>query len=233
MWAAEVAADAGDDYLFVLDGDALPDPCSRFQPEGVRGPSRVVDTSAFAIAPGPEPRARRARRSTSCTSARSRRRGRSTASIPRLRGLRELGHHRDRADAGRDVPGRSRLGLRRRLHLRAASRVRRARQGSHASSMRRTARASRVILDVVYNHIGPGSEAIARVRPVLHRPLRDVLGRRDRLLAARRARVGDPERDHVDDRLRDRRPAARRGARDPRRLAGARAARAEGARDPG
>ena len=27
-----------------------------------------------------------------------------------------------------------------------------------------------VILDVVYNHIGPGSEAIARVRAVLHRP---------------------------------------------------------------
>ena len=27
---------------------ALPDPCSRWQPDGVRGPSRVVDTAAFA-----------------------------------------------------------------------------------------------------------------------------------------------------------------------------------------
>jgi maltooligosyltrehalose trehalohydrolase len=35
-------ARAGDDYLFVLDGRALPDPCSRWQPEGLRGPSRVV-----------------------------------------------------------------------------------------------------------------------------------------------------------------------------------------------
>ena len=40
---------AGDDYRYVLDGgDPLPDPCSRFQPEGVRGPSRVVDTARFA-----------------------------------------------------------------------------------------------------------------------------------------------------------------------------------------
>ena len=32
----------GEDYLFVLDGQPLPDPCSRSQPEGLRGPSRVV-----------------------------------------------------------------------------------------------------------------------------------------------------------------------------------------------
>src|SRR4051812_23708 len=53
VFAAEGPAGAGDDYLFVLDGTAWPDPCSRFQPEGVRGPSRVVDTSAFSIADGP------------------------------------------------------------------------------------------------------------------------------------------------------------------------------------
>ena len=35
-------ARAGDDYLFVLDGQRVPDPCSRWQPEGLRGPSRVV-----------------------------------------------------------------------------------------------------------------------------------------------------------------------------------------------
>jgi maltooligosyltrehalose trehalohydrolase len=50
-----LAARPGDDYLFVLAGGAaLPDPCSRCQPEGAGGPSRVVDTSGFAIAPGPE-----------------------------------------------------------------------------------------------------------------------------------------------------------------------------------
>ena len=31
-------ARAGDDYLFLLDGRRVPDPCSRWQPEGLRGP---------------------------------------------------------------------------------------------------------------------------------------------------------------------------------------------------
>src|SRR5690349_15781764 len=35
-------AQPGDDYWFVLDGERFPDPCSRSQPEGIRGPSRVV-----------------------------------------------------------------------------------------------------------------------------------------------------------------------------------------------
>ena len=35
-------ARAGDDYLFVLDSHALPDPSSRSQPNGLRGPSRVT-----------------------------------------------------------------------------------------------------------------------------------------------------------------------------------------------
>jgi maltooligosyltrehalose trehalohydrolase len=43
-----VAAAAGDDYAHVLNGAALPDPCSRWQPAGLRGPSRVFDTGAFA-----------------------------------------------------------------------------------------------------------------------------------------------------------------------------------------
>jgi maltooligosyltrehalose trehalohydrolase len=33
---------AGDDYLFVVDDQRLPDPASRWQPEGIRGPSRVL-----------------------------------------------------------------------------------------------------------------------------------------------------------------------------------------------
>jgi maltooligosyltrehalose trehalohydrolase len=46
--SARVEAAAGDDYVFVLDGRALPDPASRHQPAGLRGPSRVVDPRAFA-----------------------------------------------------------------------------------------------------------------------------------------------------------------------------------------
>jgi maltooligosyltrehalose trehalohydrolase len=36
-------ARAGDDYLFLVDGHALPDPCSRWQPYGLRGASRVLE----------------------------------------------------------------------------------------------------------------------------------------------------------------------------------------------
>src|SRR5438128_607563 len=40
--------EAGSTYRFVLDGRELADPASRSQPEGVHGPSGVVDTSAFS-----------------------------------------------------------------------------------------------------------------------------------------------------------------------------------------
>jgi maltooligosyltrehalose trehalohydrolase len=50
--SARVQAAAGDDYLFVLDGRELPDPASRWQPEGLRGPSRVVEPRAFAWTDG-------------------------------------------------------------------------------------------------------------------------------------------------------------------------------------
>src|SRR4051812_2993186 len=49
-WSGD--APAGD-YVYAVDGRELPDPCSRCQPEGVRGPSRTVDTGAFDVAPGP------------------------------------------------------------------------------------------------------------------------------------------------------------------------------------
>ncbi len=37
----------GDEYLYVADGHPHPDPCSRWQPHGLRGPSRIVATSEF------------------------------------------------------------------------------------------------------------------------------------------------------------------------------------------
>ncbi len=51
---------AGARYAFRLDGGpAFPDPYSRYQPEGVHGPSEVVDPGAFAWTdeawPGPDP----------------------------------------------------------------------------------------------------------------------------------------------------------------------------------
>jgi maltooligosyltrehalose trehalohydrolase len=49
-WACSVEqADPGSDYAFSLDeGPSRPDPRSAFQPQGIHGPSRVVDHAAFA-----------------------------------------------------------------------------------------------------------------------------------------------------------------------------------------
>ena len=38
---------AGEDYWYVIDGEQLPDPYTRWQPEGLRGPSRVLDPEAW------------------------------------------------------------------------------------------------------------------------------------------------------------------------------------------
>ncbi len=52
VFEAEVEAAAGDDYWIVLDGTAWPDPASRWQPDGLRGPSRLVDPAAWTWTDG-------------------------------------------------------------------------------------------------------------------------------------------------------------------------------------
>src|SRR3954463_3764164 len=47
VWIGAPPLAHGDDYWIVLDGRRLPDPCTRFQPRGLRGPSRVVDPEAW------------------------------------------------------------------------------------------------------------------------------------------------------------------------------------------
>jgi maltooligosyltrehalose trehalohydrolase len=48
VWEGTAPARAGDSYRFVLDGQAWPDPCTRSQPEGLRGPSELVDPAAWS-----------------------------------------------------------------------------------------------------------------------------------------------------------------------------------------
>jgi maltooligosyltrehalose trehalohydrolase len=38
---------AGQCYRYIIDGEAFPDPCSRFQPEGPHGASEIVDMQAY------------------------------------------------------------------------------------------------------------------------------------------------------------------------------------------
>jgi maltooligosyltrehalose trehalohydrolase len=46
VYEATAPAQPGEDYVYVLDGETYPDPASRWQPEGIRGPSRIVDLRA-------------------------------------------------------------------------------------------------------------------------------------------------------------------------------------------
>ncbi|HEY5240736.1 MAG TPA: malto-oligosyltrehalose trehalohydrolase [Polyangiaceae bacterium] len=47
VYETVAACAAGEDYWIVVDGEPLPDPCTRWQPEGLRGCSRVVDPSVW------------------------------------------------------------------------------------------------------------------------------------------------------------------------------------------
>ena len=71
---------------------------------------------------------------------------------------------RGRADAGRRVPRPPGLGLRRRRPVRAAPRLRRARRAASGSSTPATPAGLGVVLDVVYNHLGPAGNHLGRVR---------------------------------------------------------------------
>ena len=211
---------AGDDYLLVVGGEALARPVLALPARGraravARRRRRRLRLDATSAGPGSRSTSSS---STSSTSAPSPARAPSTRRSRACAGLRELGVTAIELMPVADVPRRARLGLRRPLHVRphpaygGPHGLARLVDAAHAEGLG-------VILDVVYNHVGPGNEALRALRPVLHRPARDLLGRRDRLLAARRARVGDPERRAVGARLPRRRAAPRRGARDLRRLA--------------
>jgi len=161
---AVVDAAGGDDYLFVLDGEAaLPDPCSRCQPDGIKGPSQVVDTTRFEIAPGPElgldelvlyelhvgtftPR------------------GTFDAVVPHLRRLRDLGVTAIELMPVATFPGERGWG-----YDGVYAYAPHAAYGGPGGLARLVDAAHReglgVLLDVVYNHIGPGSEAIGAYGP--------------------------------------------------------------------
>jgi maltooligosyltrehalose trehalohydrolase len=162
-WSARVPAQVGDDYVFVLDGKPLPDPCSRFQPEGVRGSSRIVDTARFDIAPGPELSLEELVLYELHIGTFSLE-GTFDGAIPRLRGLRGLGVTAVEPMPVATFPGNRNWGYDG-LYTFAPHPA----YGGPEGLARFVDAAHReglaVILDVVYNHIGPGSEQIAAFGP--------------------------------------------------------------------
>ena len=166
VWEGELAAWVGDDYLYVLDREhAWPDPCSRCQPEGVRGPSKVMDTArladltndfgglsvddlvAYELHVGtftPE--------------------GTFDAAIARLPELRELGVTAVEVMPVATFPGNRGWGYDG-LYTWAPHHA----YGGPEAFARFVHAAHEcelgVILDVVYNHVGPGSEALSAFGP--------------------------------------------------------------------
>jgi maltooligosyltrehalose trehalohydrolase len=164
VYAAEVAAGAGDDYLVVLDGTrALPDPCSRHQPEGIRGPSRIVDTSRLEIAAGPDLRLEELVLYELHVGTFTPE-GTFDAAIPHLRRLRALGVTAVELMPVAAFPGERGWG-----YDGVYSSAPHAAYGGPSGLARFVDAAHReglgVVLDVVYNHIGPGGDAIGAFGP--------------------------------------------------------------------
>jgi maltooligosyltrehalose trehalohydrolase len=155
----------GEDYLLVVDGEARPDPCSRWQPGGVTGPSRVLDTGAFAWSDagwtgltldelvlyelhvgtfGEE--------------------GTFDGVVPRLRDLRELGVTAIELMPVATFPGDRGWGYDG-LFTYAAHPAYGGPHGLARLVDAAHAEGLGVILDVVYNHVGPGNEALTAFGP--------------------------------------------------------------------
>ncbi len=165
--AAQVPARAGDDYAFLLDdAGALPDPASRHQPGGLRGPSRVVDPAAFAWSDGdfaPSPLAELVIYELHVGTFTPE--GTFDAAIEHLPGLARLGVTAIEVMPVAEFPGRHGWGYDG-VYLSAAQSsyggpegFQRLVDAAHASGLS-------VILDVVYNHVGAsGNTALAAFGP--------------------------------------------------------------------
>ena len=101
---------------------------------------------------------------------------------PRAAGPGGPRHHRAGGHAGGRVPRPVRLGLRRRRPVRPHAPLRHARRLPPLRGPRPRASGLGVILDVVYNHLGPDGNYLREFSDgLLHRPLQERVGRGDQL----------------------------------------------------
>ena len=156
---------AGDDYRLVVDGEAWPDPCSRWQPKGVTGPSRVLDTATFEWSDadwgGVTLDGLVLYELHVGTFSKE---GTFDGVVPRLRGLRELGVTAIELMPVATFPGERGWGY----DGLYAYAVHPAYGGPHGLARLVDAAHGEglgVILDVVYNHVGPGDEALRAFGP--------------------------------------------------------------------
>ncbi|HEU0335227.1 MAG TPA: alpha-amylase family glycosyl hydrolase, partial [Gaiellaceae bacterium] len=165
FWAGDVSLAPAERYRFLVDGAEREDPCARARPEGVRGPSAAVDTRAFEWTDA-------GRRGLGVgelvlyelhvgtfTEV-----GTFAAAAERLAGLRELGVTAIELMPVATFPGRRGWGYDG-LYTWAPheayggpAELALLVDAAHAEGLG-------VVLDVVYNHVGPGSEALRALGP--------------------------------------------------------------------
>lgn len=165
-YEAIVPAEPGEDYVYVLDGTERPDPATRWQPEGLRGPSRLLDTGAFAWSDGDfTPPALRDSVIYELHIGTFTPEGTFDAAIERLPGLRELGITTVEVMPVAEFPGRHGWGYDG-VYISAAQSsyggplgFQRFVDAAHAAGLA-------VVLDVVYNHLGAsGVQAVEAFGP--------------------------------------------------------------------
>jgi maltooligosyltrehalose trehalohydrolase len=156
----------GADYAYVVDGVPLPDPCSRWQPDGLRGPSRLLDPGEFEWTDdGWEPPALEDLVLYELHVGTFTPEGTFEAVIPHLRVVRELGVTAIELMPVAEFPGRHGWGYDG-VYLSAAQSsyggprgLQRLVDAAHAAGLA-------VILDVVYNHVGAsGTKALTAFGP--------------------------------------------------------------------
>jgi len=166
VYEAVVEALPGADYAYLVDGVELPDPCSRWQPHGLRGPSRLLDPDAFEwtdqewAPPAVGELVLYELHVGTFTAV-----GTFDAAIPHLRGLRELGVTAVELMPVAEFPGRHGWGYDGVYPSAAQSSyggpggLKRLVDAAHAEGLA-------VILDVVYNHVGAsGTKALNAFGP--------------------------------------------------------------------
>ena len=160
----------GEDYSYAINGvrrrdrSVTTDPCSRWQPEGLRGPARVLDTSSFAWSAEPvtvplEELVIYELHVGTFSAA-----GTFDGVIPRLPELAALGITAIELMPVATFPGERGWGYDGVLTYAphraygGPDRLARLVDTAHAQGLA-------VLLDVVYNHVGPGSELLAAFGP--------------------------------------------------------------------
>jgi maltooligosyltrehalose trehalohydrolase len=164
-FAANADLHAGDDYSFTVDGsDPMPDPRSRSQPEGVHGPSRLIAH--------PRRRAVEQWRGFPLSDAiiyelhigTFTPQGTFDAAITRLDHLKALGVNAIEVMPVAEFPGRRGWGYDG-VDLFAPHHAYGGPKGMHRLIEASHARGIAVILDVVYNHLGPEGDYLSAFGP--------------------------------------------------------------------